>query len=307
MTETKDSASHQSDSDDQHFQHYSLKHRVVSWFSRNIFDNYTYTVHHGLLRGLKRKGGLGWLPEFMSGSIETAEIRFWRGLNLDGLTVYDVGAFEGLLSVFFASRARQVVSYEPNPRNHARLLENLRLNGLTNVTVRNMGVGEAPAELQMVWDPSMPGGASLESNTADNLLKTVRSAKTVSISITTLDSDRAALHLPAPDLVKIDIEGWELEALKGARETLTTHHPALYLEMHGETMREKKQKVAAIVAFLNEIGYTEIRHVETDQAITASNSSVASEGHLYAPASASQVNPKLPRHASSALPGSASV
>jgi hypothetical protein len=49
--------------EDRPFQHYNMKHRVISWVSRTLFDRHTYTVRHGLLRGMKRKGGLGWLPE----------------------------------------------------------------------------------------------------------------------------------------------------------------------------------------------------------------------------------------------------
>src|ERR1035441_1755118 len=85
--------------EDRHFQHYTLKHQIVSWISRTLFDQYTNTVRHGLLRGLKRKGGLGWIPEVFSKSIDTPEIQFWKKLPLAGLTVYDVGSFEGLLAL----------------------------------------------------------------------------------------------------------------------------------------------------------------------------------------------------------------
>ena len=271
--------------EDRPFQHYSMKHRMISWVSRTLFDKYTYTVRHGLLRGMKRKGGLGWLPEALTGEYETAEHRFWRQLNLSGLIVYDVGAFEGLRTMFFASRAKHVVCYEPNPRNHARLTTNLRLNDLRNVTVRNVGMGAAPQEIEMAWDPTQPGGASVETAVAGSLRRR-GSAKVEPIAITTLDLDRKAMNLPTPDLIKIDIEGWELEALRGACAILTECRPALYLEMHGETMREKKRKAAAIVQFLEAMGYESIEHVESGQRIGTGNSDAAAEGHLFATAAA---------------------
>ncbi len=269
--------------DDKHFQHYSLKHRAISWASRNLFDRVNYTARHGLIRGMKRRGGLGWMPARFSGP-PTAEEKFWRSLDLNGLAIYDVGAFEGLLTLFFARQARQVICYEPNARNRERLQENLRLNGLTNATVRPFGLGDKVVELQMVWDPAMPGGASVETAVADNLRNTLAEARTQPVSITTLDLDRAQESMPAPDLIKIDIEGWELQALRGARETIAAFMPALYLEMHGETMREKMRKVAEIVDFLEQAGYPAIRHVESGEAITSGNSKVAAEGHLYCPA-----------------------
>ena len=271
------------EADERHFQHYSLKHFVVSWISRRIFESHTYTVRHGLLRGMKRKGGLGWIPEFLSGSIETAEIEFWRKLPLAGMTVYDVGSFEGLLALFFASRAKQVICYEPNSRNHQRLIDNLKLNGLTNVLVRKTGVGEAEEQIQLTWNPAMPGGASAEAVTASHLQKTVPGAQVETSPVTTLDADAEANSLPAPDLIKIDIEGWELQALRGAKHLLQTHRPALYLEMHGETMGEKKRKVTDIVHFLEETGYSVIEHVETGQRVTSANCLIAIKGHLFCP------------------------
>ncbi len=278
MSQTSDN-----NSENQHFRHYTLKHRVVSWVSRNLFEHYTYTVRHGLLSGLKRKGGLGWVPQAFAGSIETAELDFWRKLPLAGLTVYDVGAFEGLLALFFASRARQVICYEPNSRNNSRLVENIRLNGFTNVLVRKTGVGEVPQQIKLTWDPSMPGGGSAETATAAHLQETVSGAQVETIPIATLDTDFEEHRLPPPDLIKIDIEGWELQALKGARNLLHRFGPALYLEMHGETMADKKRKVEDIVRFLEENGYLEIEHLETGQRVTAANSHIAVEGHLFCP------------------------
>ena len=211
--------------EDRHFQHYTLKHQIVSWISRTLFDQYTNTVRHGLLRGLKRKGGLGWIPEVFSKSIDTPEIQFRKKLPFTGLTVYDVGSFEGLLALFFASRAKHVVCYEPNSRNHRRLVDNLELNGFTNVTVRKTGIGETARQIQQIWNPAMPGGASMETATAERLRETVSSVQMETIPITTLDEDAQENGLPAPDLIKIDIEGWELQALRGARRLLRQFEP----------------------------------------------------------------------------------
>jgi FkbM family methyltransferase len=86
---------------DQPFRHYSVSHRAIAWISRHLFDRVTYTVWRGLIRGMRRKGGLGWIP---AGIAQTKEEIFWRGLPLHGLVIYDVGAFHGILTLFFAAR-----------------------------------------------------------------------------------------------------------------------------------------------------------------------------------------------------------
>ncbi|MGB6946424.1 MAG: FkbM family methyltransferase [Bryobacteraceae bacterium] len=266
--------------DDLPFQHYSVRHRAIAWISRRLFDHFTYTVRHGLIRRMKRRGGLGWMPEWLSR--ETREEMFWHNLALDGLVVYDVGAFHGILTLFFASRCAQVIAYEPNQANHARLIENIALNSLENVRVRNLGVGAQPGSGTLHYDPTMAGGGSLHPSASAPVSQRIQ--------ITTLDRDIATASLPPPDLIKIDVEGWELEALEGARATLDAYHPALFLEMHGETLREKQRKAAEIIAFLYNAGYADILHVETGAAITLANAALAAEGHLYCRCSASDAH-----------------
>jgi FkbM family methyltransferase len=265
--------------EDRPFRHYTLKHRLVAWISSHFFDTATYTVRHGLLKGMKRKGGLGWVP--LSPDLMTAEQWFWFGLDLSGMTAYDVGAFHGLLTMFFASRAKTVVCFEPNTQNHKRLVENLTLNGLKNVDVRKVGVGSRHEMRRMAGSPLMPGGASVDGKTVEELLRTGMRTVVEEVAIVTLDEEVARAGLPKPDFIKIDIEGWEIEALRGARNTLCSHKPMLFVEMHGETIREKRRKVAEIVAFLWEINYRHIHHIETGTTITPENASVAMEGHLY--------------------------
>jgi FkbM family methyltransferase len=263
------------------FRHYTLKHRLTAWVSMNLFDNTTYTVRNGLLKGMKRKGGLGWVPAIFGSGAMTPEHEFWHGLNLSGLTVYDVGAFHGLLTLYFARRAKSVVCFEPNTQNRKRLAENLALNGIKNVNVRPVGVGSRSETRQMVGSPLMPGGSTVAAQAAETFSKAGVEAVVEEVSIVSLDEEIPKAKLPAPEFIKIDIEGWEIEALRGARNTLQQHKPTLFLEMHGDTLAEKKRKVEEIVTFLWEINYRTIRHIESGAMITPENAAVAMQGHLY--------------------------
>lgn len=268
------------ENEDLPFGHFPLKHRVIAWISQHFFDHVTYTVRHGLLKGMKRKGGLGWMPAFLSPGVMTLENEFWADLDLKGKTVYDVGAFHGLLTLFFASRARQVVCFEPNTQNRARLMDNLKLNEIRNVEVRPVGVGSKRETRRMVGNPLMPGGSTVDPEAAERLVRAGVGTRVEEISIVTLDEETAS-GLPAPDLIKIDVEGLENEVLCGARRTMETFKPALFIELHGDTMAEKKRKVAEVVDLVWAAGYRDIRHIESGSMITPAETAVAAQGHLY--------------------------
>jgi FkbM family methyltransferase len=266
--------------------HYTLRHRLVAAVS-NRLDSLTYTQRHGLIRGMKRKGGLGFLPAVLSDrGHETAEHRFLRSLNLSEATVYEIGAFQGILTLFFSGRAREVIAYEPNPSSYRRVLENLRLNGRSNVRVRNLAVGEAEGSITLACDELMPGGASADPALARQIRGSSPEATSLTVRAVALDQDIVANRFPPPDFVKIDIEGMELPALRGMREVLSQYRPALYLEMHGATIEHKNQNVRAIVDFLSEFGYQHIVHVESGEQVCRENATRAREGHLYCTAAA---------------------
>jgi FkbM family methyltransferase len=254
------------------FEHYSRKQRAVAWVSRNLFDGITYTVRHGLLRGMKRKGGLGWIPDWVVKEETTPESKFWESAPLRGAVVYDIGAFHGILTLWFAPQAQQVVSYEPVTQNRARLLENITLNGIKNVTVRDVALGAGAGTATMRFDPLMPGGSKVvvQENAPD-----------ANVRVTTLDQDIEELRLPAPTFIKIDVEGFELDVLRGAEQTLAREQPAVFVEIHGETLAEKRSNAAAVVQFLHDAGYGAIQHIESGTIVQPGNSDVAAQGHLY--------------------------
>jgi FkbM family methyltransferase len=250
---------------------------LIAFVSGRIFSNVTYTIRHGLASGMRRKGGLGFLPIHVD---DTAETRFFRSLDLAGKTVYDIGGFEGVLTLFFASKAREVVTFEPNPRNYQRCVENVRLNNLANVRVLNRGVSSAAGELEMIYDPLMPGAASANNEIGRQIKSSVKTSQTLRIPVATLDADIESLDLPTPEFIKIDIEGMELHALQGMSGTLAAYHPRLFIELHGAEMADKIENATAVIKLLEQQGYS-IYDVENAAYITSAEVQTPPPSHLF--------------------------
>jgi FkbM family methyltransferase len=258
-------------------EHFGIKHKLVAFISQKLFGNFTYTVRHGLARGMRRKGGLGFLPVSAK---PTEEEVFLGALPLEGKVVYDIGAFEGLLTLYFSRRAKQVIAFEPNPRNRAKCLENLRLNKIANVRLINEGVSNAPGTVTLVFDPLMPGAGTVDESIAQQISSSVDAARTVEITVLPLDEHLHRKELPPPDLIKIDIEGLEFQALQGMEQVLARYSPGLYIEMHGATVTEKLANAQAVVGFLDAHGYG-VFDVENKRYLTPANLGGHRPSHLY--------------------------
>jgi len=250
---------------------------VVASISQHLFRDFAYTIRHGLAAGMKRRGGLGFIPFEPA---ESPECSFLRRLPLENKVVYDIGAFEGILALFFARKAKQVIAYEPNPRNFARCMENVRLNDLKNVRVLNRGVSDRSGTINLTYDPLMPGAGSGEMAIANQISSSIKGSHSLEIPIVPLDDDIRLNQLPAPDLIKIDIEGMELPALKGMRRTLRERHPDLFIEMHGATPKEKVEIAEAVLELLETCGYRAF-DVERGQYVTRNSLGNHRPGHLY--------------------------
>jgi FkbM family methyltransferase len=141
----------------------------------------------------------------------------------------DVGAHAGYYVLLFARWAPRgrVVAFEPNPDTRALLARNVRLNGLTGrVTIEPFAVADAAAERDFFM---LPGEARsrLDQPVHDDLTRSGR------VTTTTLD-DYAARTGVAPDWLLIDIEGYEIAALRGARRLIEArrHDLTVVVEMH---------------------------------------------------------------------------
>jgi FkbM family methyltransferase len=251
--------------------------RLAVRYLRPWLDTKIYRVRRGLARGLLRKGGFGFVP----GRSANAEERFLLGLELAGQTVYDIGGWEGVFTMFFCRAVGphgQVLTFEPNPANRARLLENLRLNCLTNARVFPLALGRTQARTTMAVDARESGRGSLRPDLVGSLA--AMGAQPIEVSVVSLDELRLDEQLPPPHFVKMDIEGMELEALAGMRATLERHAPQLFIETHAGA-GASAGTAPGVVRWLSELGYR-LTWVEADVAIDADQPDLPDGIHIFA-------------------------
>jgi hypothetical protein len=115
------------------------------------------------------------------------------------------------------------------------------------VTVLEAAVGESSGEVEFGFrpDPTDPGGFAI------SLAYDIGGSR-ARVKVSTIDDICADL---APDLIKIDVEGAELLAVRGAREVLRRSAPVLLIAVHPEAMRALGTSPAELVALLGEFGY----------------------------------------------------
>lgn len=235
-----------------------------------------------LARGFKNEGGWGaaaclpaWWPQWSS-----PEEKVLERLNFRGQVIYDVGAFAGAYALFFARAAGAgglVVAFEPQPDNFAKLTRNLALNQVHNVRALELALGAHAGPRALYKLPGMATTASLAPEADTPLRQRAGVAQ-----VARLDDVIATLALPPPDFIKVDVEGLELDVLRGAAATLAGHRPNLLVEIHGSSRREKSQRMLDLMRALGSLGYT-LTHAESGRQLRAGVPPPAT-GHVLAEA-----------------------
>jgi len=191
---------------------------------------------------------------FTSDSFEPAERAFMQRYLKPGMTVLDIGAHHGLYSLLAAKQVGEygrVYSFEPSPREQKALKLNLLLNRCKNVKVQQFALGseETNSDLYVVN----------EFNTGCNSLRpphVPHPTSAVTVNVKTLDNWIAEQKLQSVDFIKLDVEGGELEALKGAQRTLQTRpRPIIMCEMEDIRTAPWGYKPDAIALHLLTLGF----------------------------------------------------
>ena len=171
---------------------------------------------------------------------------FIRQCN-DRMVLFDIGAHYGLFSLIAAARGAKVTAVEPSPIAVQMIKRHIALNrGKPNVRVIQAAVSDAGGRMQMLSSGIFSEGYfRLVTGRPSRELTEVR-AMTV---------DELTSEFGAPTHIKIDVEGHEAAAVRGARETLARFAPRLFLELHNELIRADGGNPRETLDELRRIGY----------------------------------------------------
>ena len=131
---------------------------------------------------------------------------------------FDIGANIGLTTCLISQLADKVYSFEPNPPVFNVLKANIEKNHLSNVIARQIAIGSTKGEVYFTGDSAFGHVARVETP--------------VVVPVDTVDGIVDGLGLERLDFIKIDVEGFEPQVLKGALRTIGRFNPIIYMEFN---------------------------------------------------------------------------
>ena len=176
-----------------------------------------------------------------------------------GTTAVDMGAYLGthtMALVDVVGTRGKVVTFEPQPWAFDCIKKTLKKNDIKNVRVINAGVSDKKGSIRFCSDASGSSSVCQERRPSDKW------KEVYDIPIITLDS----LKLKNVSVMKIDVEGHELNALKGSKKTIQSSRPIMLLEVWSK----RKTRLNNVKKFLKEVNYR-MEHISGDDYICFPN------------------------------------
>ena len=172
------------------------------------------------------------------------DAEFLKKVLEPGGLVVDVGANIGMIAMQSAQlvgKSGRVIAIEPNPRIAAFCEKNLQLNGLENVTLLQTALGSEEGFVSFNCDP------------CDDRSRVVTEGG-VKVPLTTLDRVMERVPNGKINLLKIDVEGFELSVLEGATKSLERTQ-WLYMEVEAENYSKYGKTTESVMAILDAHGF----------------------------------------------------
>jgi FkbM family methyltransferase len=195
-------------------------------------------------------------PRFLSGDYERSVQETLRLIVCRGDVCYDIGANLGFFSLLLGRLAGAegiVYAFEPVPRNASLIQKNARLNRMNNIFVMQIAVScdDGTSELLLARHV---GGAVLK-----NIGVPHDFTESLAVETASIDSLVARQQIKPPNVVKIDVEGSEMDVLRGMEMVLRKWAPRVVLEFDDRTLHGCEAKLSACRAYLEDLHYrTEI-------------------------------------------------
>lgn len=185
---------------------------------------------------------------------ETSKVSLFK-LAQKGNTIIDIGGNVGEISMNFArivGDKGEVHSFEPHPINVKRFKENLSLNDLKNLTLNDKALGGEEGIFQLLIVDENNYGRNRISTKADDIKNKVCE----NVQVVLLDNYIEKCKIEKVDLIKIDVEGYEMNVLKGAKNTLKKYHPILFIEIDDNNLKLQDSCSKELIDFLKDFEYS---------------------------------------------------
>lgn len=166
-------------------------------------------------------------------------------------TVFDIGANVGWYSLNISKEFPEIKihAFEPIPKTFGYLNDNIKLNGLKNITTNNFGLSNANKDVLFYYFKEGSGNSSLAN------LSNISGTEGINSKVYKLDTYIKTNNLSV-DFIKCDVEGAELFVFEGARETLLKHKPIVFTEMLRKWSSKFEYHPNDIIFLFKSIGYT---------------------------------------------------
>jgi FkbM family methyltransferase len=202
--------------------------RVVSFATRRLRYR-DLTILGGAAAGARINLGGSYL-QYLTGDVEPEIQSTLARLLQPGQVVYDVGANIGFFTIICArlvGSAGRVYAFEPMPDSAATLRHNVALNSLDNTIVVEKAASSATGKATLL----ISEWSAFHALKAQGISPPEEARGEIEVQTVTLD-DFASRNV-APDVVKIDVEGAELEVIHGMSALLASARPLIVCELHG--------------------------------------------------------------------------
>jgi len=186
-------------------------------------------------------------------------------ISKDQNVIFDVGANIGFTCLTMSnpsSTKAKVYAFEPDEFNYNQLISNCKLNEGFNIIPENIGLGETERSAKLVINSPDNLGGNRISNDATEDFSTIK--------ITTIDLYCTEKNINHLDLIKIDVEGYEFNVLKGAIKTIETFKPILFIEVDDENLKLQDSSAKILIEFL-EVYYSKIYDASTKIQLNSSD------------------------------------
>jgi len=210
------------------------------------------------------------------------EIKILNRLVKPGDTVMDVGANVGVYTSVLSrlvAPSGHVVAYEPIHESAESIRRFIRVSGVTNVVVREVGLStrSGPGYLAAPRDFS----GRLDDQQA-HLTDRERSAD-YAIELSTLDDEMRMLDLTRLDFVKCDVEGAEFEAFRGGARSLSQFRPTILAEIESQWTMRYGTTTDEVMRYIQSLGHYRIYVVEGAELIPAAAAREAHRNFIFIP------------------------